>query len=216
MHTVTKKIIEHDIADRFIRVEQLSRLLGGSAKRRYGLVNRVLKSGELVRLQRGLYMLADRYRNHPSHPFSLAQTLAPGSYVSFETALSYHGWIPEKVFTTSSVVPGRKSRQYEHEKMGNYSFHPLAVQKGFFLELVARHQVGGQTMLVAQPCRALMDLVCLRKIPWQGIGWLSEGLRIDLDLLRNISKKDIETLQQVYKHKKMKTFISSFSRELQQ
>ncbi|MBU0673321.1 MAG: hypothetical protein KJ950_01605 [Proteobacteria bacterium] len=216
MHTVTKIVIEHDVSDRFIKVEQLYRLIGGSAKRRYGLMNRALKSGELVRLQRGLYMLADRYRKHPPHPFALAQALAPGSYVSFETALSYHGWIPEKVFTTSSVVPGRKSRQYEHEKMGNYSFHSLAVQKGFFLELVARYQMDGQTMLVAQPCRALMDLVCLRKIIWEDIGWLSEGLRIDLDLLRSITKKDMNTLQRVYKHKQVKAFLSALGRELDQ
>lgn len=216
MHTVTKIVIEHGAADRFLKVEQLYRLIGGSAKRRYGLMNRALKSGELVRLQRGLYMLADRYRNHPPHPFALAQVLAPGSYVSFETALSYHGWIPEKVFTTSSVVPGRKSRQFEHENMGTYSFHSLAVQKGFFLELVARHHMDGQTMLVAQPCRALMDLVCLRKITWENIGWLTEGLRIDFDLLLSISKKDIKTLQGVYKHKQVKAFLSSFSRELYQ
>jgi predicted transcriptional regulator of viral defense system len=40
------------------------------------------------------------------------------SYISFETALAYHGWIPERVFVTASVVPGRKSRRYENEKMG--------------------------------------------------------------------------------------------------
>ena len=98
--------------------------------------------------------------------------------------------------------------------MGIYSFHPLAVQKGFFLELVDRHQIDGQTMLVAQPVRALMDLVCLRKITWENIGWLSEGLRIDFDLLRSITKEDINALQQVYKHKRVKTFLSSLRRGL--
>ncbi len=209
MYTLTEMIINEGLADRFIRVGQLYRLLGGSAKRRYGLVNRALKNGELVRLQRGLYILADRYRNHPPHPFAMAQALAPGSYVSFETALSYHGWIPEKVFTTSSVVPDRKSRQYEHPKVGIYSFHPLAVRKGFFLELVDRHQLDGQTVLVAKPCRALMDLVCLRKITWEDISWISEGLRIDLDMLRDINKEEMKTLQRVYKHKRVQEFISS-------
>jgi predicted transcriptional regulator of viral defense system len=68
-----------------------------------------MKSGELVRLQRGLYVLADRYRAQPCHSFAVAQAFAPGSYISFETALAYHGWIPERVFVTASVVPGRKS-----------------------------------------------------------------------------------------------------------
>jgi hypothetical protein len=43
-------------------------------------------------------------------------------------------------------------------------FHPLAIAPGYFLELVARQQDQQQTMFVAKPLRALMDLVCLRKI----------------------------------------------------
>jgi predicted transcriptional regulator of viral defense system len=123
MKTVTEIITEQGLADRFIRASRLDQLIGGSAKRRYGLVNRAMKSGELVRLQRGLYVLADRYRAQPCHSFAVAQALVPGSYISFETALAYHGWIPERVFVTASVVPGRKTRRYENEKMGAYSFH---------------------------------------------------------------------------------------------
>lgn len=214
MHIVTKKIIEWGASDRFIRVEQLHRLLNGSDTQRYGLVNRALKNGELVRLQRGLYLLGRRYRKYPPHPFALAQAIAPGSYISFETSLSYHGWIPEKVIMNSSVIPGRKSRHYEHGKLGSYSFHPLAVQRGFFLELVRRHSVDGQTMLLAEPCRALMDLVCFRKMSWPGIDWLVDGLRIDVDLLRSITAEDLTTLQRVYQHKRVKNFLFALQQEL--
>ena len=164
--------------------------------------------------RRGLYVLADRYRSHPCHPFALAQALVPGSYISFETALSYHGWIPERVFNTTSVAPGRKSRWYENEKTGAYSFHPLAIQAGFFLELVDRIQVDGQAMLVARPFRALMDLVCLRKASWRGMEWLLEGLRIDSDVIGSITRSDINTLELVYKHKRVKAFLSSLSLEM--
>ena len=214
MQTVTKKIINHGLSDRIIRVDQLSRIVGGSNGRRQGLVNRALKKNELLRLQRGLYILAARYRQHPIHPFALAQGLAPGSYISFETALSYHGWIPEKVFTTASVVPGRKSRKYDSELLGNFTFTPLATEKGYFLELVTRHQIDGQTVLIAAPCRALMDLVCLRKVVWQGMRWISEGLRIDLDLLNDISRNELKTLQHIYKHQRVKSFLSLLSEEL--
>jgi len=214
MKAVTKIIAEQGLTDRFIRASRLDQLIAGSAKRRYGLVNRAMKSGELVRLQRGLYVLADRYRAQPCHSFAVAQALAPGSYISFETALAYHGWIPERVFVTASVVPGRKSRRYENEKMGAYSFHPLAIQSGYFLELVKRVTVEGQVVLVAEPCRALMDLVCLRKIAWKGMDWLLEGFRIDFDALSALASEDIDTLELVYKHKRMKSFISSFRGEL--
>lgn len=213
MQTVTRLIVEHDLADRFIRSGQLDRLVDGTAKRRYGLVNRAIKTGELVQIQRGLYMVAGQYRSHPFHPFALAQAIVPGSYISFETALAYHGWIPEKVFATASVLPGRQSRRYESNNLGIFSFYPLAVHPGHFLELVSRRRIDGQTMLVAEPCRALMDLICLRKIEWQGIEWIVEGLRIDISALGSITGKDMQTLQKVYKYKRIQTFLSSLSRE---
>ena len=64
MKVGTEIIIEQGLADRFIRASQLNRLITGNPERRYGLVNRALKSGELLRLQRGLYVLADRYKHH--------------------------------------------------------------------------------------------------------------------------------------------------------
>jgi len=214
MQTVTEIIVEQGMANKILSAAQLDRMIDGSPRRRYGLVNRALNKGELLRLQRGLYVLADRYRDHPCHPFVLAQALAPGSYVSFETALYYHGWIPERVFETASVIPGRKSKRYSNEKCGVYRFHPLAIQSGFFLELVDRIEVEGQQSLIAKPCRALLDLVCLRKISWSGVGWFTEGLRIDHDVLRSIVRSDMNTLVSVYKHKRLKSFITSFCKEL--
>lgn len=214
MNTLTNKIIEQGLVNRVLKVSQLQRLVKGSAQRRHSLVNRAIKAGELLRFQRGLYMLNERFRDYPCHPFVLAQAIEPGSYISFETALAYHGWIPEAVFTTASVIPGRKSRQFEHAKMGVFSFQPLAVQREYFLELVNRHQINGQTMLVAKPCRALMDLVCLRKLSWEGIDWLLRGLRIDPESLAAITGNDIKILKLIYKHKRVKSYLSYLSREL--
>ena len=214
MHTVIKKIVEQGLSDRIIKVSQLNRVIDGSSSRRYGLVNRALKSGELLRLQRGVYILADRYRSYSIHPFSMAQALVVGSYISFETALSFHGWIPEKVYTTSSVVSGRKSKQYVSAQFGSFSFNSLAMEPGFFLELVERIQVDGQTALVAKPCRALMDLVCFRKVIWQGMGWFEKGLRIDIKSLKSITREDIIILKKLYKHKRVQSFLSSLALEL--
>jgi len=214
MQTITNKIIEQGLANKVFRVSQLKRLVKGSSQRRYSLANRAIKSGELLRFQRGLYMLNERFRDYPCHPFVLAQALAPGGYVSFETALAYHSWIPEAVFTIASVVPGRKSRQFGDEKMGIFSFHPLAIHRKYFLELVNRYQIDGQTMLVADPCRALLDLVCLRKLSWEGMDWLLEGLRIDMESLAAITGKDIKILELIYKHKRVKSYLSFLTREL--
>ena len=214
MNTLTTKIIEQGLANRVLKVSQLKRLAEGTEQRRYNLLNRAIKSRELYRLQRGLYMLNERFRDYPCHPFVLAQAIESGSYISFETALAYHGWIPEAVFTTASVVPHRKSKQFEDKNMGLFTFHPLAIQRVHFLELVTRHQTNGQTMLVAKPYRALMDLICLRKLSWEGMDWLLEGLRVDSEALATITDDDIKILSMVYKHKRVKSYLSNLGKRL--
>ena len=214
MQTLTQKLIDQGLENRVLTEKQLARVLEGGRQRRYGLVNRAINSGELHRLSRGRYLLADRFRDYPGHPFALAQAFVQGSYVSLETALAYHGWIPEAVYTTACVTPGRKTLVFETGKYGRFSFHPLAVHTGRFLELVKRVQITQQTMLVAEPLRALMDLMCLRKAQWQGLGWLNKGLRIDEDYLNSIKRDDLDTLMLVYKQKRVKSFLSSLARAL--
>ena len=214
MQTLTRQIIDLGLSNRVLTTSQLARLLEGSQQRRHNLVNRALKAGELLRLRRGCYLLEPKWRDYPTHAYALAQAIVPGSYVSLETALTHHGWIPETVYITASVTPGRKSLDYEHPLFGSFSFHPLAIQTGYFLELVERARIAEQTMLVAEPVRALMDLVCLRKVEWQGLGWLVEGLRIDAAHLRNITSADIRTLDLVYKQKRVKAFLKSLAKEL--
>jgi hypothetical protein len=214
VQTLTEEITRLGLTNHVVSDSQLARILSGSPQRRHHLVNRALKAGELIRVRRGLYVLEARLRDHGVHPFALAQALVPGSYVSFETALAHHGWIPEAVRAVACVTPGRKSAAFEVPAFGSFSFSPLAIEDGGFLELVAREASESQHMLVAKPVRALMDLACLRKWEWQGLAWLTEGLRIESDLLRAITGADIGTLEEVYKHRRMKSFLRELARKL--
>ncbi|MCH7982217.1 MAG: type IV toxin-antitoxin system AbiEi family antitoxin domain-containing protein [Proteobacteria bacterium] len=214
MQTLTQQLIAIGLHDRILTDDQLRRLVAGTDQRRHHLVSRAVKAGELVRLRRGLYVLADEFREHPSHPFTVAQMLVPGSYVSLETALAFHGWIPEAVYTTASIVPGRKVKEFRHEQFGLFTFHPLAIRRGYFLELVRRVEASGQSFLVAQPLRALLDLVCLQKIEWQGFAWLEHGLRVDVDALNKVTGAELRTLKDVYKHQRMRKFIAELEQSL--
>ena len=208
MQTLTRQLLEVGLSDRVLTDLQLSRLIEGSDQRRYNLVNRAMKAGELVRLRRGLYMLPDKYRKKPTHPYALAQMIVPGSYVSLETSLSFHGWIPEAVYTTTSILPGRKSGKFKIEQVGLLAFYPLATRAGYFLERVKRIQLNGQTLLIASPIRALMDLVCLKKLEWRGMSWIVQGMRIDEEALGLVTGEELRTLKQVYKHKRVQYFLS--------
>jgi hypothetical protein len=214
VQTLTENVIEQGLAERILSEEQLERVVGGEAGRRYGLVNRALKAKELIRVRRGIYVLAQKFRTEAAHPFAIAQAIVPGSYVSFETALSTHGWVPESVRVTASVVPGRKSSVLEHPLLGSFTFHPLALSRRHFLELIERQKLGSQTAFVAEPLRALMDLVCLRKSAWQGLAWLIDGMRIEEQSLRTVTRKQILTLGKVYKQKRPVEFLQSLATEL--
>jgi hypothetical protein len=209
MNALAERISGSDLAERIFSEGQLRDLLGGSDARRYALVNRALKDGSLIRLKRATYMLGQRSRSEAVHPFSVAQALLPGSYISFETALAYHGWIPEAVFTTASVSPGRKTITYDTPSLGQFSFYPLALWEYQFLLSVDREKFGKLAAFVAQPLRALMDLVALRKEHWSGLDWLITGMRIDVDRLLSLKRKDFSALRPVYRHKAANEFLHS-------
>jgi len=214
MTPITELIIKSGEADRVLSARQLDRLLGGSDARRYGQVNRALKAGELLKARRGLYVLAQDYRRTPVQPFALAQQMAPGSYISVETALGFHGWIPEAVHTVVSMTHGGKSMQFTHEVFGQFAFRSMTVKPGYFLQAVARHALQHQAALIAEPMRALLDLVYLRKLPWQGLDYLLEGLRIDEQAIRSVPTPSITKLLDVYKGKREKEFIEKLLRSL--
>ena len=209
MTRLIETLQEAGYGQRVITDGQIARLIGGSDARRYGLVNRALKDGSLYRIKRGLYTIGPKYEPKSVHPFHVAQAMQTGSYVSLETALSYHGWIPEGVYTTASIVSGRKSSVRQTDRYGQFSFHPIASAPFYFLRSVDRVQMTPGVALIAQPLRALMDLVAHRKTEWQGLGWIEQGLRIERDVLTRLRRADFAQLQSVYKHKKARSFLNA-------
>lgn len=214
MNRLIEHIVDAGYAERVLNERQLARILGGSDDSRYALVKRAIQSGALVKVKRGQYVLADKYRKQAAHPFYLAQAMEAGSYISMESALAYHGWIPEAVFAVVSVTPGRKSKALDHPRFGRFSFFPLTVNKLGFLESVERRTIGTQTVLVAKPLRALLDLIAYKKLSWQGLSWIINGLRIEAEQLLEISQGDFQALGRVYKHKSVQAFLGELEREI--
>ena len=214
MTPLTELLITSGNENRALSAQQLDRLLGGSDARRYGLVNRALKAGELLKVRRGLYVLAQTYRKPPIHPFALAQQLMPGSYISAESALSYHGWIPEAVRSVLSITVKGKSVSYDNDRLGKYDFQRMTVKPGYFLQAVTRVELQQQVALIADPMRALLDLVYLRKLPWQSLDYLLDGLRIEEQAIKAVPSSSITKLLDVYKGKREKVFITELLKSL--
>ena len=120
-------------------------------------LSRWVRSGRLVQLRRGLYALAPPYRKVRPHPFLVANRLVRGSYVSLQSALAYHGLVPEHVPVTTSVTTGRPQRR--ENPLGSFEYHHVRTDllSGYRLETLG----DGQEALVATPEKALADLVGL-------------------------------------------------------
>jgi predicted transcriptional regulator of viral defense system len=120
-------------------------------------LSRWVKGGRLHQLRRGLYALAPPYRKTRPHPFLVANRLVRGSYVSLQSALAYHGLIPEYVPVTTSVTTGRPQRR--ENPFGSFEYHHVSAGglTGYRLETLGE----GQAAFVATPAKALADLVHL-------------------------------------------------------
>ena len=71
-------------------------------------IKRDISSGVLFRLTRGIYET-----NGNANPCFLAAPILSPSYLSFDWALSYYGFIPEKVVAiTSASLNVRKNKTY--------------------------------------------------------------------------------------------------------
>lgn len=121
-------------------------------------LSRWVKSGRLVQLRRGIYALSEEYRSRPPHPFEIANLLVRPSYVSLESALAFHGLIPEAVFTTTSMTTARAG---EHAtSLGSFGYHHIAVTS--FWGYTSERLLPAVEAFVARPEKALLDLIYLR------------------------------------------------------
>jgi hypothetical protein len=120
-------------------------------------LSRWVKSGRLLRLRRGLYSISPVWRKVEPHPFAVANALSPGSYVSLQSALSFHGMIPEHVPRVTSVGGGRP--EVVENALGIFHFHHLSSDLIYGYSRL--DLAPSQAAFVASPEKALLDLIHL-------------------------------------------------------
>jgi predicted transcriptional regulator of viral defense system len=185
----------------------LCAIIDGSADKRYALIKRAIAKGEIICLRKGLYCLSELYRKRPLSTFELAQHIYGPSYISFESALSYHGWIPEAVYTVTSASSG-KSKDFSNA-LGEFSYARIPVD--VFLEGVLRRPDG---VFIARPLRALLDYVYVSKLNWTGIDPVIGSLRVDRDELDVISKTALKRFRCAYPYTRVRNFIDGLEKDL--
>lgn len=188
----------------------LTILLSGTADRRYGLIKRALKNGRLIHLKKGLYFISRHYKNTPPNLFEIAQRLYGPSYISLESALSYHNWIPEAVYTTTSVSPQRNN----HFKTPFGVFHFSHVPSKNFYIGVERIESTSGIFLMASPLKALTDYVYVYRKVWKNFQEIHLDLRVEMENLKLIDKTEVKLLFYTYSSKRVRMFLMRLHEEL--
>jgi predicted nucleotidyltransferase component of viral defense system len=209
----TEKLKFAGFGERVFTDKNLARFFGGTPARRYGLVNKALAKGELIRIRRGVYILAEKYRQVKFSRFLVANQTVPGSYISFESALSYHGWIPERVAVVMSVIYRGRSRSFD-TPLGKFQYVFLPLNEFTFLNGVCRQTKNGQAFFIANPLRALADYVYDRKIEYTSIDFLLEGLRIETENLKTLTTNDFNAVLPVFRAKRVQSFLQHLQTQI--
>ena len=113
-------------------------------------ISRMLAGGDLIPLRRGLYL-----RDHTVDPLSLASAIYGPSYISYESALAWHGLIPEKVGAIMSATLKRPA-DFENP-MGHFWYHHIPDR--IFSVGIERVDDLLLPWLLASPTKALCDSV---------------------------------------------------------
>ncbi len=157
-------------------------------KRPNDKISELLKSGDLISVRRGLYVLGPNIDLPLPEPFLIANHLRGPSYVSLESALSYWGLIPERTFEVSSVTV-KTSKKYK-TPVGRFNYQQLPLPYYSFgirsIQLTPK-----QTILIASPEKAICDKIVLTSMinlrsTKQTREFLMEDLRMDEDMLKTL------------------------------
>ncbi len=201
-----QRVIPQDI---FTDLE-VAHLVSGSRDRRYGVMKRAMASGKIINLRRGLYCFAEPYRRHPLNLFSIAQYLYPPSYMSLESALAYHGWIPESVQTTTSVAQRRSCHM--NTPMGMFHYYHLQCEP--FFAGVTREWAESGAYFMATPWKAVVDYVVAYKKEWRGIYPLIHSLRIDEEQLHDTTQEALAEIEVAYAQQRVRRFLKEVRKDL--
>jgi hypothetical protein len=210
MQAITEMAIEKASRGIFSRIEA-AEWAGGGTARLDALLKRATASGEILRIRRSLYCLHDRYTRRRIDPYELAQLIHGPSYISLESALSLHGWIPEAVHAVTSVCSGR-SRQFD-TPLGLFTYTRVP-QRTLLVGVVRTGSSDGGVYFLANPLKALADYVHAGHRDWTAADPLVRSLRIERDLLESLTPGDFDMLLEGYPSGRARRFLVGLREDL--
>ena len=176
-------------------------------------VTRLLSSGRIIRIKKGIYSFGQAYRRAPISREYLANLIYGPSYVSLDYALYYYGMIPERVHSLTSVTINR-SRSFD-TPVGLFSYRTLPDSKysiGAILD-----SISGTSFMIASPEKALVDKVWTdRRFSGKRLSdyknYLADDLRIEQAELDRLDMEVLRIIAESFASLKVNNLVSFLSR----
>ena len=173
------------------------------------------KSGELIRLKKGIYVVSRNIHRQNISMELIANHLYGPSYVSLESALSFYSLIPERVHSIRSMTL-KRGRKFI-TPVGNFEY--IKSETSYFRIGIHQANINDRYIfLIASPEKALCDLIIntsgLRiQSPKAMRVYLEDDLRMDFSDLLNF---DLEIIKGCIENGKKKNELTHLYKSLKQ
>lgn len=169
---------------------------------RQALIKRAVHEGFLLRLRNDFYLIQAHLKKAPVDAFEIAPLLYGPAYISGESALQHHGWIPEAVAVTTSATSNRSKEIQTSIGFFSYSHIPIA----------AFHMGVSQSKrrLIADPWKAVADLIYTQKRFWSSVSSFCEDMRTELDVVEKSDRTLLMYLSDHFPNQRVKKILRNF------
>ena len=173
-------------------------------KSRHNKVSKLEKSGDLIRLKRGLYVVSPKVSGKLLSTELIANHIYGPSYVSRESALRYYGLIPEAVYMVRSMTT-KRSRDFKNV-LGKFEY--TECPKAYFPIGIRRIVDGEVAFLMASPEKALCYLLLYTpnlnlRFQKETAIFLEENLRFDMDAFKEMNAETFRRCMEAGKKKEV-------------
>lgn len=157
-------------------------------------IYQLAKEGVIQSVKKGLYVAGPALNTERRpEPFLLANHILGPSYVSVETALSYHGLIPERVYEIASMTT-QAPRKF-NTPLGSFTYTRLPLPYYAF-GIRSEKLADDQYAMIASPEKALCDKIIttsglLLRSKKAAKEFLLENMRMDDEVLKQLNTKEM-------------------------
>ena len=171
-------------------------------------ISRAIRDGKLFKIVNGLY---ETNANTPG--YLLAGSIYGPSYISFEYALSFYGFIPERVSTITCATFDKKKKKLFNTNFGIFTYRDIPAHA--YPEEIILKEENNYSYQIATPEKALCDKLYTLK-PLNNYSNLKhilfDDLRIDLEDFNKLNTDKIEALANLYHSRNIKLLCKYMKR----